>query len=121
MVFTRNVPMKKKGEIVRSLGVKEAINTGVYLGIPSFWGKTRYEAMSYVRDKVVKKLSNWKQQTLSQGGKEVLIKAVASSVPTYMMACFKLPKKICGEMNSAVANFWWGRKSRRAEYIGKVG
>ena len=66
--------------------------------------------MNYVRDKVVKKLSNWKQQTMSQGGKKVLIKAVASSVPTDMMACFKLPKKICGEMTSVVANFWWGQK-----------
>ena len=59
-----------------------------------------------MKDRVVKKLSNWKQQTLYQGGKEVLIKAVACSVPTYIMACFKLPKKIYGEMNSAIAKFW---------------
>ena len=26
------------------------------------------------------------------------------------MACFKLPKKIYGEMNSAIAKFWWGQK-----------
>ena len=36
VVFTGNVPMEKKGEIVRSLGVKKAINIGVYLGISSF-------------------------------------------------------------------------------------
>ena len=40
---------------------------------------------------------------------------MASSAPTYMMACFKLPKKICGKMNSAIANFWWGQKGKEGK------
>ena len=45
-------------------------------------------------------------------GKEVLIKAVACSVPTYTMACFKKPKKICREINTTIASFWWGQKEK---------
>ena len=44
------------------------------------------------------------------GGKEALIKAVATAVLTYTMSCFKLPKKLCTEMNNAMCKFWWGQK-----------
>ena len=71
--------------------------------------------MYYVRDKVLMKFKSWKQQTLSQGGKEVLIKAVACAIPTYTMACFKIPKKICSEMNSAMEKFWWGQKEEEGK------
>ena len=37
-----------------------ASNTKVYLGILSFWEKTKCEVMSYVKDKVILKLKSWK-------------------------------------------------------------
>ena len=43
---------------------------------------------------------------LTQGGKEILIKVVASAIPTYIMGRFKVPKKCCEEMNAVMANFW---------------
>ena len=46
---------------------------------------------------------------LSKVGKEVLIKAVAQSIPTYTMGVFQLPVKICNELNSMCARFWWGQ------------
>ena len=95
--FTVNVPESNMKDIKVCLGVKVSRNTGIYLGIPSFWGKTKCEAMSYVRDKVLMKLKSWKQQTISKR-KKVLIKAMACSIPTYTTTCFKLPKKICGEI-----------------------
>ena len=38
-------------------------------------------------------------------GKEILIKVVAYAIPTYIIDCFKVPKKCYEEMNSAVAKF----------------
>ena len=46
---------------------------------------------------------------LSRAGKEVLIKAVAQSIPTYTMGVFQLPIKLCEELNSMCAKFWWGQ------------
>ena len=46
---------------------------------------------------------------LSKAGKEVLIKAVAQSIPTYTMNVFQLPMKLCDELNAMCAKFWWGQ------------
>ena len=46
---------------------------------------------------------------LSKAGKEVLIKAVAQSIPTYTMGVFQLPGKLCDELDAMCARFWWGQ------------
>ena len=51
----------------------------------------------------------WKEKLLSNIGKEVLIKAVAQAVPSYMMSCFKLPNALCDGMTRMVRQFWWGQ------------
>lgn len=43
---------------------------------------------------------------LSRAGKEVLIKVVTQSIPTYTMGVFQLPLKLCDELNSLSAKFW---------------
>ena len=43
---------------------------------------------------------------LSRAGKEVLIKAVAQSIPTYTMGEFQLPIKLYEELNFMCAKFW---------------
>ena len=45
---------------------------------------------------------------LSKAGREILIKAVAQSIPTYTMSVFQLPLKLCDELDSMCAKFWWG-------------
>ena len=45
---------------------------------------------------------------MSQAGREVLIKAIATAVPTYPMHLFLFPKSICKSMSADIANFWWG-------------
>uniref|UniRef100_A0A5B7BWS0 Reverse transcriptase zinc-binding domain-containing protein n=1 Tax=Davidia involucrata TaxID=16924 RepID=A0A5B7BWS0_DAVIN len=50
------------------------------------------------------------EKLLSTAGREVLIKAVAQAIPTYMMSCFKIPIAICDAINKMVSNFWWGQR-----------
>jgi hypothetical protein len=42
------------------------------------------------------------------GGKEILLKAIAQSIPAYAMSVFNIPKQICKEICNAIARFWWG-------------
>ena len=51
------------------------------------------------------------EKCLSAGGKEVLIKSVAQSIPTYSMSCFKLPRGLCEHINGIIRKFWWGSKN----------
>ncbi|XP_058783870.1 uncharacterized protein LOC131658613 [Vicia villosa] len=65
---------------------------------------------SLVVEKVWKKVKGWKEGFLSKAGKEVLIKAVAQAIPTFIMSCYKLPDCVCDEIESILSRFWWGSK-----------
>jgi hypothetical protein len=57
---------------------------------------------------VWRKLKGWKEKLLSQAEREILIKAVTQSIPTYAMSCFKLPIRLCQELEAMIRKFWWG-------------
>lgn len=61
-----------------------------------------------VKEKLWKKLQGWKGMCLSKAGREVLIKAVAQSVSTYVMSVFSLPFSFCDELHSLISDFSWG-------------
>ena len=81
-----------------------------YLGMPSDVGSSVNGAFKYLKDRVWKKVQGWLEQSLSAGGKEVLIKSVAQAIPTYLMSCFKLPRGLCLHINGLLRSFWWGSK-----------
>lgn len=68
-------------------------------------------ALAYVRDSVSRKLQGWKQQILTQAGKEVLIKSVATAIPAYPMNCFRFSRSLCSQITLDIARFWWGNNS----------
>jgi ribonuclease HI len=44
---------------------------------------------------------------LSCAGREVFLKAVIQAIFTYSMSCFKLSKKLCKQLRSCIAKYWW--------------
>jgi hypothetical protein len=70
-------------------------------------------AFKSIKDRIWKCLQNWKNNFLSQAGKEILIKAVVQAIPTYCMSVFQLTHTLCKEIRGMMQRFWWGRKDNQ--------
>ncbi|XP_062014482.1 uncharacterized protein LOC133731021 [Rosa rugosa] len=113
LFFSPNTPSDLVTQLSTILDMEPVTNPGKYLGLPIVWGRSKHAALAYIRDSIATKLQGWKQATLTQAGKEILIKSVASAIPAYPMACFLFPKTLCNDINSALAKFWWGKSGER--------
>ncbi|KAL1225298.1 putative mitochondrial protein [Cardamine amara subsp. amara] len=78
-----------------------------HLGLPECFNGSKRELLAFVTDKLKARLSGWYANTLSLGGKEVLLKSVAMVLPVYAMSCFKLTKFQCEKITSGMTSFWW--------------
>ncbi|KAH1129261.1 hypothetical protein J1N35_000639 [Gossypium stocksii] len=60
------------------------------------------------------RVNSWSKRLLSYGGKEVLLKAIIQSIPTYTFSVFLAPKGIIEELHSITSQVWWtsNEKSR---------
>lgn len=75
------------------LGIHMVDDPGTYLGLASIWNRSKKQGLAYVKGRILEKIQGWKQCTLSQVGKEVMIKAVLQAVPLYPMNLFKFPTR----------------------------
>ena len=89
--FSKSTNEDTQTTIQNLLGVNIVWHYEKYLGLPSFVGCKKKESFTYIKQQVWKRIQGWEGKLLSQAGREILIKAVAQSLPTYTMACFKLP------------------------------
>ena len=80
--------------------------------MPPLVGRGKRKAFNRIKDQVGRKIARWKGKLLSHAEREILIKAVAQAMLTYMMSCFKIPNTLCKELNSMMSNFWWGQKNK---------
>ena len=78
-----------------------------YLGVPSFICWTKYSSFAQIKEKVWSKLKWWKEKLISQAGKDILIKSVAQTIPTYAMSCFRLPNCLIKKIEVLIQRFWW--------------
>ena len=90
--FAKGCSGSLRAEIKNILEVNNEALSDKYLGMPTDVGSSRNGAFKYLKDRVWKRVQGWMEQTLSSGGKEVLIKAVAQAIPIYCMSCFKLSR-----------------------------
>ena len=89
--FSSNTSERQKGQILEVLGVKEVDRFESYLGLRTLIGRAKYSTFSFLKDRIWKKFQGWKCILLSRARKEILIKVVAQSIPTYTMSVFSNP------------------------------
>ena len=110
MSYSRNIEPEKIDMLQMKLNFKAVEGHDKYLGLPTYVGSSKKRIFQVIQDRVWKKLKGWKGQCLSQAGREILIKAVAQSIPTYAMQCFRLPKSILDGMERMCRSFFWGQQ-----------
>ncbi|CAL2245791.1 unnamed protein product [Prunus armeniaca] len=91
-----------------------------YLGLPTMTRRNKTKLFIHVREMLWKKLNAWNGKLLSAAGKEVLIKVVGQTLPTYTMGIFQLPTQLRPDILAMIAHYWWGKAGRRL-FIGFVG
>ncbi|KAK0594791.1 hypothetical protein LWI29_000556 [Acer saccharum] len=111
LCVSKRVPRRRARSCARIIGVQLVGCHKRYLGLPSFAGKNKKELFSSIKDRVWNRLMGWQNKLFSVGGKEVLIKAVVQSIPTYSMSLFWIPCSLVKELYRLSARFWsfiWG-------------
>ncbi|XP_062014532.1 uncharacterized protein LOC133731088 [Rosa rugosa] len=108
--FSKNVKRDKQNDLAAILEVLRVDKHDKYLGLPTEQSYSKTEAFNFLNERIRKRTQGRQEKTLSAAGKEVMVKAVVQSIPTYVMSCFELPKHLCLEMHCLMARFWWGDK-----------
>ncbi|CAA7018096.1 unnamed protein product, partial [Microthlaspi erraticum] len=110
VTFSSKTPSEVKALVKSSLGIEKEGGVGKYLGLPEHFGRCKKDIFTGIVDKVRKKAHSWTSGFLSGAGKQVLLKSVLSTMPSYAMSCFKLPKSLCKRLQTALTRFWWDDK-----------
>ena len=71
-----------------------------YLGMPLGTSFKTTSIWNLILEKMEKKLSGWKHLYLSKGGRLMLLKSTLSSLPTYFLSLFTIPKVMAARLKS---------------------
>uniref|UniRef100_A0A2N9F2I1 Reverse transcriptase domain-containing protein n=1 Tax=Fagus sylvatica TaxID=28930 RepID=A0A2N9F2I1_FAGSY len=82
------------GFLESELGLKISNSFGKYLGVPILVDSWDKKAFDFILEKMRDKLAGWKVRTLSLARRCTLIQAVTTAIPTHIMQCTMLPRKI---------------------------
>ncbi|GJR25016.1 hypothetical protein Tco_0973543 [Tanacetum coccineum] len=77
----------------------------MYLGACVGGNMSRVHMWKDIVERVKARLSKWKMQTLSIGGRLTLVKSVLGSMPLYYFSIFRVPKAILSEMEASWVNW----------------
>lgn len=104
----RNSNSTTKALIAQILPYKPSSSKMKYLVLPTSFTGAENQSFKDLLEKINNKLEGQKTKLLSQTGRTMLIRAVASTIPTYQIQTFKLPKSMCKTLNTSFKNFLWG-------------
>ena len=118
--FSPNVDIDTRESLSDVLGFSSTPNIGKYLGIPLKVSGDFSNEFNFILDRVKQKLAGWKANLLSLAGRNVLIQASTAAIPTYVMQCNLLPRRILDVIERVNRNFLWGttESMRKIHWVG---
>ena len=118
--FSANVDAEKKEEICGMLGFQSTNVFGKYLGFPIKNKGVGRGQFNFVVEKVMERLARWKTKFLSFASRAVLVKAVMSAIPSYVMQGSALPTHLCEKLDKVNQDFLWGStcEKRKLHLVG---
>uniref|UniRef100_A0A803PT88 Reverse transcriptase n=2 Tax=Cannabis sativa TaxID=3483 RepID=A0A803PT88_CANSA len=99
--------MDTRRRICEVLQVLEAGADSLYLGLPSIVDRNKNVVLGFLKERMRKRINSLEGKFLSRAGKEVLIKSMLQSLPSYAMNVFLFPIGTCKELERLMASFWW--------------
>lgn len=82
ILFSPNTGVHVRGQIKSILSISQETMER-YLGLPVSIGRARKKTFSYIKQKIWARVQGRQEKLLSKAGKEILVKAVAQTIPTY--------------------------------------
>ena len=118
-MFSKGTKSNVKDAVLGELGIARESRNERYLGLPVHLGASKKKEFEYLKEKIWQRIQGWKERFLSKAGKEILIKAIAQAIPTYVMGVFKLPFSVCDDLTKLIRNYWWGveRGKRKMHWL----
>ena len=112
IMFSPNTMPQDRSQMRANLCIQAEAKSERYLGLPVAVGRSRKKAFEYIKKKIWSRIQGWQEKLLSKAGNEILIKAVAQSIPTYAMSCFDLTKELCDELSAIIGKYWWSQQDK---------
>lgn len=106
LLFSTSTPLDLRWRIANLLNISKVDNSDKFLCLPGDILRSKQQTFSYIKDQISNKTMGWKEKLLSKGGRETLIKAMATTISIYVMSCFRLPNSLYKSINSLLSNFW---------------
>ncbi|KAK8265675.1 hypothetical protein V6Z12_D12G192800 [Gossypium hirsutum] len=83
VLFGSNIIMADRSMVHSVLRVLALLDHGRHLGLPSLIGRNKRQVFGFIRDRLCKRMFNWKNKLLSRPSKEVMLKSIALAVSVY--------------------------------------
>ena len=84
--FSTNMNLDKKQQVCDIVQMMEANENCTYLGLPNMMQHSKTTTLKFLKDQVIRKALSWDVKIIFKGKKEVLVKSVIQSFPTYAMS-----------------------------------
>uniref|UniRef100_A0A803PHD5 Reverse transcriptase zinc-binding domain-containing protein n=1 Tax=Cannabis sativa TaxID=3483 RepID=A0A803PHD5_CANSA len=117
--FSCNTQLATCAFICQNMGIQEAGENSLYLGLPCTIGRNKNAVFGFLKDKASKKILRWEGRFLSKAGKELLLKTVSQALPNHAMSVFLLPLQTCKSLESTMSKYWWqsSKQSRGVSWM----